>query len=126
MTKLLAVGLGGFVGALARYGLSELVNRLYQGHFPLGTLVVNLLGCVAIGVCMTLVEERELFSANIRLFLMIGLLGSLTTFSTFGHETFALLRDGRSGVALANVMGSVLLGLAGVLLGRAIVRWAIA
>jgi CrcB protein len=122
MIELLCVGCGGFLGAVARYGLSGLVHRLYGGPFPAGTLLVNVLGCVAIGALMTLVEERQGLSPNARLFLLIGVLGSLTTFSTFGHETVALLRDGDTGMALLNILGSVFLGLGAVLAGGALVR----
>ena len=122
MFELLAVGVGGFLGAIARYGLSGLVHRHYDGAFPLGTLAVNVLGCFAIGALMTLVEDRQVLSPGTRLFLMIGLLGSMTTFSTLGHETFELLRDSALRLALWNIAGNVLLGIAAVGLGRATVK----
>jgi CrcB protein len=122
MLKILVVGLGGFVGAVSRYGLSGLVHRHYRGAFPLGTLTVNVLGCLVIGVLMALVEDRQLFSPNARLFLLIGLLGSLTTFSTLGHETFDLLRDSQFGLALWNVAGNMVLGLVAVGVGRIAAR----
>jgi CrcB protein len=115
--NLLAVGMGGALGALARYGLSGLAHRLYSGDFPLGTLAVNVLGCVAIGALAWMVEDRQMFGPEARLFVRIGFLGSLTTFSTFGHETFELLRDAEWLPALANVGANVLLGLTGVALG---------
>lgn len=121
--RLLAVGAGGFVGALARYGLGGLVHRAYTGAFPLGTFAVNTLGCLAIGVVMTLVEERQLFGSHARIFLTIGLLGAFTTFSTFGHETLRLLRDGSWGAAALNVAANVMLGLAAVAAGSALARW---
>ena len=74
MLNLLSVGIGGFVGAIARYGLSGLVHRYHEGGFPYGTLFVNVLGCLAIGVLMSLVEDRQLFRPEMRSFLMIGLL----------------------------------------------------
>ena len=115
--KYLAIGVGGFLGALARYGLSGLAHRLYDGAFPLGTLVVNVLGCLVMGALAWLIEDRQLFGPDARLFLRVGFLGSLTTFSTFGHETFELLKDGEWLPALANVAANVLLGVASVIGG---------
>lgn len=123
MAKLLAVGLGGFLGALARWGLASLAHRLLGPRFPHGTLAVNLLGCFLIGVVWTLIDERELFTPNVRLFLTIGFLGSLTTFSTFGHETIELMRTDQLKLALFNVALNVLLGFGAVLLGRFCVRF---
>ena len=122
MFKLLVVGLGGFVGAVSRYGISGLVQRYHKGAFPLGTFTVNVLGCLLIGVLMTLVQDREALSANTRLFLTVGLLGSLTTFSTLGHETLELLRENNLQMALGSVLGNVVVGVAAVGLGRAAVK----
>jgi CrcB protein len=117
MIKLLYVGLGGFLGAVARYGLSGLVQDHSTGTYPLGTLTVNVLGCLLIGLLMYMVTARQLLSPQTRLFLMIGLLGSFTTFSTVGYETFHYLRLERLGLALANVGANILLGLAAVAAG---------
>ena len=117
MTHALLVGLGGFVGSLLRYWLSGAVQRWAQDSFPAGTLVVNLLGCFTIGAVMSLVEYREVFSPEWRIFLTIGLLGGFTTYSTFGYETFALLRDNQVTTALYSVMAHVLLGTAAVAAG---------
>ena len=117
VTKLLIVGLGGFIGAIARYGLSGLVQRAFKGPFPLGTLVVNVTGCLVIGAAMCLVEQRQFFSPNARLLLIIGFLGSLTTFSTVGYETFAFLRDRQFVLVLANVATNLLIGVGAVTLG---------
>ena len=119
MLKLLVVGAGGFVGAISRYLLSGLVHRLYNGSFPLGTLVVNVAGCFLIGALMGLVEDRQALSPNVRLFLMIGLIGSFTTFSTLCYETYELFRTSEMIAVMVNVFGSALLGLSAVLLGRA-------
>ncbi len=115
------VGSGGFLGALFRYGLSGLVHRQVPlTTFPYGTLVVNLLGCFAIGVVSGLAESRQLFGPEFRTFALIGILGGFTTFSTFGNETFAMIRDEEYLVAAANVTGHVVLSLALVWLGYAI------
>jgi len=115
------VGSGGFIGALARYGLSGLVHRQVPfATFPYGTMAVNLIGCCAIGVIAGLAESRQLFGPEFRTFALIGLLGGFTTFSTFGYETFAMLRDAEYLRVAANVGVHVILGLALVWLGYAL------
>ena len=115
------VGSGGFLGALARYGLSGLVHRLIPlTTFPYGTLVVNLLGCFAIGVASGLVESRQLFGPEFRTFALIGILGGFTTFSTFGNETFAMIRGEEYLGAGANIGVHVIVCLALVWLGYVI------
>ena len=121
LTNALIIGTGGFIGALARYGLSGLVQRqVWLTTFPYGTLAVNLLGCIVIGVITGLVESRQLFGPEFRTFALIGVLGAFTTFSTFGYETFAMLRDTEYIRAAANVGVHVVLGLAVVWLGYAL------
>lgn len=116
----MVVGSGGFLGALARYGLGGLVHRrLPLGTFPFGTLAVNLLGCFGIGVIAGLVESRMVFGPDFRRFALIGILGGFTTFSTFGYETFAMIRDGQYIRAAANAGSHVVLGLVLVWLGYA-------
>ncbi len=122
MTKILVVGLGGFLGAIARYGLSGLVHRRFGSSFPYGTLVVNLLGCLGIGVVLHLVEDRSMLGPTARLFVAIGILGGFTTFSSFGYETFELLEDREYRLALLNVAGNVVLGLLAVWAGRTLPR----
>ncbi|MCP9456478.1 MAG: fluoride efflux transporter CrcB [Nitrospira sp.] len=85
--------------------------------FPYGTLVVNVIGCFFIGFFSELAEGRGLFFPDARAFLIVGILGGFTTFSTFGNETMNLVRDGQWILALLNVGGQVLLGLGGVWLG---------
>lgn len=115
------VGTGGFLGALLRYGLSGLVHRLFPlTTFPYGTLAANLSGCLLIGVIAGLAESRQLFGPEIRLFAMIGILGGFTTFSTFGYETFNMIRDSEYAGALGNVGLNVLLGVVLVWAGYAL------
>jgi fluoride exporter len=115
------VGSGGFLGALARYGLSGLVHRQVPlTTFPYGTLVVNLMGCFAIGVVSGLAESRQLFGPELRTFALIGILGGFTTFSTFGSETFAMIRGEEYLGAAANVGVHVIVSLALVWLGYTI------
>lgn len=116
------VGSGGFIGSLARYGVGGLVHRQFPlAIFPYGTLLVNLLGCLLIGLLAGLAESRQLFGPQFRQFALIGVLGGFTTFSTFGYETMAMLRDADYLRAGANVGISVVGGLALVWLGFQIV-----
>ena len=116
--KTLLVGCGGFLGSIGRYLLGGAVHRIVQSPvFPFGTLLVNVSGCLAIGFLGGLAEERGLLSPEARVFLLIGVLGGFTTFSSFGYETFQLLRDGEMLPALLNVLLQVGLGLVGVWAG---------
>jgi len=111
----LLVGTGGFVGSVLRYLVSGLVLRTVPAAtFPVGTVAVNLLGCFAIGVAGGLTESHQLLTGEARLFLLIGVLGGFTTFSTFGYETIALLRDASYVRAGSNILLHILLGLGAV------------
>lgn len=121
LTNALLVGSGGFAGALLRYSLGGLVHRLLPlAAFPYGTLAVNLVGCLVIGALAGLADARQVFSPELRTFVFIGVLGAFTTFSTFGYETFAMLRDGEALHALANVGLHLVLGLGLVWLGYSV------
>jgi CrcB protein len=119
VTKILLIGAGGFLGAVARYGMAGMVQTLSRSaSFPYGTLAVNLVGCMLIGVLSQLIETRGAFTPETRAFLIIGVLGGFTTFSAFGNETMSLLRDAEPWLASANVIAHVVLGIGGVWLGR--------
>jgi CrcB protein len=117
MNHYLAVAIGGCLGSVARYWLSGVVYRLSGSGFPYGTLAVNVLGCFVLGAIMSLVEYRQMFGPSLRVFLTIGVMGGFTTFSTFGFETFALLRDHEYAAAIGNVAGNVVIGLLAVVGG---------
>jgi len=124
MTNLLLVGLGGFIGAVTRYKLGGWVLHMTaQEKFPYGTFIVNLTGCLVVGILAGLVVKHGLFSPQTRLFLFTGLLGGFTTFSAFGLETVFLLRRGEPWVAGIYVGASLLLGIAAVWLGIRIVSF---
>ncbi len=118
LINLFIVGAGGFLGAIARYLLGGAAQRVSGGTFPLGTLAVNVLGCLLIGVLMYAIENRPLLDPRTRLFAVIGFLGAFTTFSAFGHETIALIRDGEWALALLNAGANLFLCLGAVILGR--------
>ena len=116
MPSLVYVALGAVFGASGRYLVAGWVSRAAAGVFPWGTLCVNLIGCFVIGAAWGL-AERSLWPPAFRTFFFVGLLGSFTTFSSFGLETLHLLRDGELGLAAGYVLGSNLLGFLLVWLG---------
>lgn len=122
MGDLLAVAVGGAVGALSRHGLSGLVEGRLGPGFPWGTLVVNVLGCTLLGALVTWIDGGSGVSPRVRVALTTGLLGAFTTFSTFSLDTLVLWRSGATGAACANVAVQLLLGLAGVALGAGLGR----
>lgn len=111
MQKILLIGLAGFVGTVGRYALSGVIARRFGETFPAGTLVVNIIGCFLAGLLFYLLQERNLVSPTTRTVVMIGFLGGFTTFSSFGLQTFTLLRDGEFWYASLNIVGSNFLGL---------------
>ena len=125
MVTVLLVGAGGFVGAALRYVVgSGVYNLSGQSSFPYGTLAVNIAGCFLIGLLAGFAETRHLLDEGTRAFIIIGLLGGFTTFSAFGYETVALVRDGLLAAAVANVGLQVVLGLFAVWIGLRVSQWA--
>lgn len=123
MIKLLLVGSGGFLGSISRYLVSGVLYRMLEKPvFPYGTLAVNIIGCLLIGLLGGLSEQRQILSAEVRLLLMVGFLGGFTTFSTFGYELFIFARDGQILNALMNMALHVILGFVAVWLGFVISR----
>jgi CrcB protein len=121
--EVLLVGLGGIVGSVSRYLLGGWAHALFpRTTFPIGTVAVNVLGCFLIGLAAGFIEHRQLFGSETRLFVLIGVLGGCTTFSTFTHETLALARDAQHLRALGNVLLQVLLGLTAAWVGYALPR----
>ena len=117
MTKLVWVGTGGFLGAIARYLVAGFFMRLAH-NFPLGTLVVNALGSLGLGFLMTLATETLALSPDLRLLLAVGFCGSFTTFSTFAYETNSLIKEGSLFLAFLNIGVSLILSLVGIRLGE--------
>ncbi len=111
---------GAGLGGVARYALGLWIMARYGGRFPLGTFVINVSGSFLIGVLMTLLTARFEPHPAWRLFLVVGVLGGYTTFSSFEYETFEAVRDGESWMAMLYAMGSVMLGYLGVWIGAAL------
>ncbi len=125
MFDLLIIGVGGFCGAILRYLTSTFTQHLAgDTAFPFGTLTVNTVGCLIIGLLAGLAETRQIFSPEARMFVFIGILGGFTTFSTFGYESFYMIQENQYTLALTNIGLNVVCGLAavwgGLMLSRAI------
>ena len=121
MIAVLMVGAGGFVGAVARYGVGRGLGQALETQWiPYGTLAVNVAGCLLIGLVAGLMEGREWPGPETRALVVIGLLGGFTTFSAFGYETVALARGGSMGAAAANVAVQLAACLGAVYLGHRI------
>jgi CrcB protein len=116
---------GGGLGAMLRFALALWIDERAQVSFPWGTLAVNVAGCFLIGLIATLADGHRLLTPAMRLFVIAGLLGGFTTFSTFGLETWRLVDDGLAGLAIWNVaasFGATMVALVvGVVLGRIII-----
>ena len=120
MKSVLLVALGGAIGSVARFQLSGWVlQQTPNWRFPAGTLAVNIIGCFIAGLLAGMAVKQDVFTPEARVFLFTGLLGGFTTFSAFGLETLLLLKRGESGVAMANIVVSVVAGLAVAWLGYA-------
>ena len=112
------VGAGGFIGSILRFGMGGLTYRLFPAAtLPYGTLAVNLIGCLIIGVLGGIGDARQIAAGELRLFLFIGILGGFTTFSAFGYETLALVRSAELFRATVNVGLHLVLGLTAVWAG---------
>jgi CrcB protein len=117
LDKYLVVLAGAGLGGVARYAAGAWIMAKYGGRFPMGTFVINISGSFLIGVLMTLLADRFHPHPNWRLFVIVGILGGYTTFSSFEYETLQAVRDGERSLGLLYVGGSVVLGYLGVWLG---------
>lgn len=117
MIPFLLVAVGGSIGAIMRYGLSLFISQRWDTFFPLGTLIVNVSGCLAIAFLTVKGLESTALSPTWRLFLIVGLGGAFTTFSSFSVETLLLLNDGLYYYALLNILSNVGIGLLAAVLG---------
>ncbi len=115
MNRIFLVGIGGFLGAILRY----LINVLVQNtHFPYGTFIVNIVGCFLIGMAAYFFELQTTISTEIRLFFIVGFLGSFTTYSTFSNDSMNMLQNQKIYLALINISSHIIIGLLAVLAGR--------
>ena len=126
MIKVLAVAMGGAMGALARFGVGELMLNYVGGRTFIGTMIVNILGCFLFGALHATTEFTGWGSAEVRALIFTGFLGAFTTFSTFEAETFGIWTTGFKGGAILYMFGSVALGMLAFLLGWGIVSRVVA
>lgn len=117
MTRYLFVFIGGGIGAVSRYWLSGFVYKFINTIFPIGNLVVNISGCILIGFLMTFFKERFVINPELQAFLIIGVLGGFTTFSSFSYETLTLIRNTEYYFAGLNILLSLVLCLIGTYIG---------
>ena len=117
---LVLVAAGGAIGSVARYLFSTAVLRATGSLFPAGTFAVNVAGCFVFGLIAGAAEQRIQFAPELRVFLLVGILGGFTTFSSYAFESFALIRDGQFAWATVNLVGQVVAGLLGMWAGYVI------
>ena len=118
MRSLWLVAIGGALGAVARAMVSSAIQSRWPSTLPWGTIIVNLSGCVVLGLLSGALETRPHLNPTVRAFGAVGVLGAFTTFSTFENETLVLVQQGQLPAAMANVVISVVAGLAGVWVGQ--------
>lgn len=123
MRTFLWIGLGGFLGANARYWVALWAAERWGTTFPFGTLVANVVGSFVLAFFLTVGTGRLLVGPGERLFLAVGFLGGFTTFSAFSYETVSLLEENGMGPALLNLIANTGLGLFGAILGTVLARW---
>ncbi len=118
MNEIIFVGIGGFSGAISRYLSILFVTNIAGGkNYPIGTMAVNILGCFLLGLGLGIATEKQILSPEVRLLLFTGFLGSFTTYSTFGAESFGLIKDGSFISASVNIILHIIVGLAAVWAG---------
>lgn len=120
--QVLWIGLGGFIGANMRYWLGSGMSRLLGTSFPWATGIVNITGALAIGIIATLFADRVVDNETLRLFLIVGILGGYTTFSSYTMEGVAMMEAGRWGAAMAYIIGSNVVGVLACALGVLMAR----
>ncbi len=122
MKIILAVGIGSCIGGIARYFLTQIIQNKFLSTFPFGTLAVNIIGCLVIGIVFGLSEKGN-FNAEWRIFLVTGILGGFTTFSSFSNESVGMLRDGQLWYAFVYIATSVLVGVLATFTGISIIKF---
>lgn len=123
MSNVLWIAVGGALGAVARFLMASGIQWACPGFRPLGTMMVNVLGCLLVGMAVTWIVRANAVGSPIHFFVVTGILGGFTTFSAFGYETVSLMQEKQLGWALWNIAGNLGLGLPAVLIGHKLVEW---
>lgn len=119
--ELFIVGVGGFVGAIARYLVYLIERSIGPAAFPFGTLIINLVGCLLAGLLLGVIERVVPMQRHLALFCSMGIIGSFTTFSTFSVESFQLLQANQTVLAMLSVGANVILGICSVGVGKMLI-----
>jgi len=122
MKTLLMIGSGGFLGSISRYLISRYFQNIFLSAFPWGTFIVNITGCLLIGILYGIFSRSGYLSPEWRLFLTVGFCGGFTTFSTFANENFLLMKEGDFYYFLFYTSLSIILGIAAVYIGNIITK----
>ena len=124
MSNIILIGLGGFIGAILRFSVGQLAqNNLRLGGIPVGTFLVNVIGCFLLGAAIVVANQHENLALYLRPLFMVGLLGAFTTFSTFGVETITLFLQGNLRGGIFNVAANNILGLAAAWIGYSLTNY---
>lgn len=119
---ILLIALGGGIGSVFRYITSVIIQKYYAAIFPLATFIVNILGCLLIGIIMGLLEKNQISNTYLKWFLITGFCGGYTTFSAFGYENISLLQSNNAGLMLLYIGTSIIIGLFAVWFGLFITK----
>ncbi|WP_395045400.1 fluoride efflux transporter CrcB [Flavobacterium sp.] len=117
LKTIIFVAIGGAIGSVLRYLTSVFVNKYWSNHFPLATLITNILGCLLIGIFIGVLEKNNLANSNLKWFLVTGFCGGFTTFSAFGFENISLFQNNNLLLAFIYIAMSIITGLFAVWLG---------
>jgi CrcB protein len=119
---ILYIAIGGAIGSVLRYITSVLVSKFWSNHFPLATFIANILGCFLIGLFMGYLLKNQLEDSNLKWFLITGICGGFTTFSTFSMDNYLLMQNENAFLAFGNILLSITLGLFAVWMGLFITK----